>query len=437
MAVLITGIENNSISMQNGLLKGDKLVSINGEEINDMLDLQFYSANKNLTICIIRDDKEQTVNISKDDEYQPLGLEFETYLIDKHHSCKNKCIFCFVDQLPKGLRPSLYFKDDDERLSFLFGNYITLTNLSKHEIDRIKKMKISPINISVHSVDPEKRVFMMKNPSAANINVLMDEFAQAGITMNCQVVLCKGANDEEYLKQTIQRMQQLYPSVQSLSIVPLGVTRYREKLAEVETFNKEESLKVINQVNQWTQEFYEKTGNRIAYLADEFYLRAGVEVPEDAHYGDYSQLENGVGMVRYFINGFEDELEYSALNGQTINADIAVGMAMYPVMKELIEKTKQTLGEGFNVTVHGVENNFFGGNVWVTGLLTATDIIAQLKDKLTSDKLYLCEDMLRAEKDLFLDDKTPQDIENALNVTTYFYKNDGASLVAKLFGTDF
>lgn len=287
MAVHITGIDRGSLSAEYGILPGDDLISINGEVINDMMDLQFFSSDLNLKIILKRDGKEFEINMEKSDEYDSLGLEFETYLIDKHHSCKNKCIFCFIDQLPKGMRPSLYFKDDDERLSFLFGNYITLTNLSRHEIDRIKKMKISPINISVHAVEPELRVFMMKNPRAAEINSLMDEFYEAGITMNTQVVLCKNINDGEHLKKTIRRMERLYPQVHSVSIVPFGMTRYRDGLEKVESYTKEECRRIIEQVNRWTEDFVkEHDGERLVYLSDEFYMRAQVPLPPAEYYCD-------------------------------------------------------------------------------------------------------------------------------------------------------
>ncbi|MEG1862521.1 MAG: DUF512 domain-containing protein [Oscillospiraceae bacterium] len=436
MAVKITGIDEHSLAKRHGIKQGDILLFINGEEINDMLDLQFYSAEAHLRLTLRRLHRQFDAIIDKKNQYEPLGFEFETYLIDKHHSCKNKCIFCFVDQLPKGLRSSLYFKDDDERLSFLFGNYITLTNLSRHEIDRIKKMKISPINISVHTTDPDRRVFMMKNPRAAQINELMQEFYDAQITMNTQIVLCKGVNDGEYLKQSIERMQQLYPQVQSCSVVPIGVTKYREGLAEVETFDKEESANVIKMVNLWTDLFYKEHGERLIYLSDEFYLRAGIEIPPAEYYGSFAQIENGVGMVRSFIDNFKEELSLAKEPTMDITGDLAVGMAMYPVMCQLIKQANEKLGGRVKIAVHGIENDFFGGNVWVTGLLTAKDLIEQLKGKLTSNKLYLCEDMLRSEKDMFLDDLLPQEVEEVLNVNIEFHQNDGQTLAKKLFGTN-
>jgi len=437
MAVQITGIDSRSPAEKYGIMPGDQLISINGEEIFDMMDLQFYSTDTDMDIISSRNGENMQIVVQKEDEYTPLGLEFQTYLIDKHHSCKNKCIFCFVDQLPKGLRKDLYFKDDDERLSFLFGNYITMTNLSRREIDRIKKMKISPINISVHTTDPQLRVFMMKNPRAAEINDLMDEFAQAGIVMNTQIVLCKNVNDGENLKNSIDRLHSLYPHVQSCSIVPIGMTRYREGLAQVESFDREDCRKLIQQVEEWTRPFYEEHGVRLIYLSDEFYLRAEMPIPPYEYYGDFAQIENGVGMVRTFIDNFMDEADYAKDTAQPVSADLAVGEAMYPVMCDVFSRANEILGGKLNITVHKIKNNFFGGNVWVTGLITATDLIDQLKGKLKTDRLLLCNDMLRSEQDMFLDDKTPADVEAALGVKAEFYHNDGLALAQKLLGTEF
>lgn len=436
MAVRITGIDRRSPAEKYGIQAGDNLVRINGGEIYDMMDLQFYSTDTRLEIELERDGEKVQINLTKADAYTPLGLEFETYLIDKQHSCRNKCIFCFVDQLPKGLRKDMYFKDDDERLSFLFGNYITLTNLSRREIDRIKKMKISPINISVHTTDPQLRVFMMKNPRAAEINDLMQEFYDAGIVMNTQIVLCKGVNDGENLSNSIRKLQSLYPQVASCSIVPVGKTRYRDGLAPVETFSAEECAQVIKQVYELTDDFYKQHGDRQIYLSDEFFLRAGLPVPPAEYYGDFPQIENGVGMVRTLIDSFADELDYSEGNVNPISADIATGEAMYPVFCEIIRMAEEKLNRKLDITIHKIKNNFFGGNVWVAGLITATDLIDQLKGRLNSDKLLLCNDMLRSEQDMFLDDKTPADVEAALGVEVEFYANDGMQLAQRLLGTE-
>ncbi len=437
MAVQIIDVVQDSPAHKYNILPGDQLVSINGEEIFDMMDLQFYSTDTQLDVVISRGGENISLHIIKEDDYTPLGLEFQTYLIDKQHSCKNKCIFCFVDQLPKGLRKDMYFKDDDERLSYLFGNYITLTNLSRREIDRIKKMKISPINISVHTTNPELRTFMMKNPRSAEINDVMAEFAEAGIIMNTQIVLCKGVNDEENLKESIDKLQSLYPQVASCSIVPIGVTRYRDGLAPVETFSKEDCRRVIEQVNQWTEEFYRQHGERIVYLSDEFYLRAELPIPQAEYYGTFPQIENGVGMVRTFMDSFAEELEYYQGLEEPVYADIVTGEAMYPVLCDVIAQAKEVAGDMLNITVHKIKNNFFGGNVWVTGLITATDIIDQLQGKLTSTRLLLCNDMLRSEQDMFLDNKTPADIESALGVKTEFYPNDGLQMAQMLLGTEY
>ena len=437
MAVRIIDVEKGTPAHKYNIMPGDELVSINGEEIFDMMDLQFYSTDTQLDVEISRNGEKINLHIVKEDDYTPLGLEFATYLIDKQHSCKNKCIFCFVDQLPKGLRQDMYFKDDDERLSYLFGNYITLTNLSRREIDRIKKMKISPINISVHTTDPQLRTFMMKNPRSAEINDVMQEFYDAGIIMNTQIVLCKGVNDEENLKASIEKLQSLYPQVASCSIVPIGVTRYRDGLAPVETFSKEDCRRVIARVDSWTEEFYKQHGERIVYLSDEFYLRAELPIPQAEYYGTFPQIENGVGMVRTFMDSFSEELEYYQGIDTPVNADIVTGEAMYPVLCDVIAKAKAAAGDMLNITVHKIKNNFFGGNVWVTGLITATDIIDQLQGKLTSDRLLLCNDMLRSEQDMFLDNKTPADIESALGVKTEFYPNDGLQLAQMLLGTEY
>ena len=297
-------------------------------------------------------------------------------------------------------------------------------------------MKISPINISVHTTDPQLRVFMMKNPRAAEINELMQEFYDAGIVMNTQIVLCKGVNDGENLKNSIRRLQSLYPQVASCSIVPVGKTRYRDGLAPVETFDADECAQVIRQVNEWTEEFYKEHGDRQIYLSDEFFLRAGLPVPPAEYYGDFPQIENGVGMVRTLIDSFADEIDYSEGKVKPVSADIATGEAMYPVFCEIIRIAEEKLGRKLDITVHKIKNNFFGGNVWVTGLITATDIIDQLKGRLNSGRLMLCNDMLRSEQDMFLDDKTPAELAAELGVEIEFYSNDGMQLAQRLLGTE-
>ena len=430
MAVIIKDVQSGSLAQQYGLKAGDKLVSINGEEINDMLDLQFYQSNTNLEIKLCADGEEKTVTITGKDEYDPLGLEFETYLIDKHHHCKNKCLFCFIDQLPKGMRQSLYFKDDDERLSFLFGNYITMTNLTQKEVDRIKKVRISPINISVHTTNPELRVKMMKNPNATNVMERMQEFAAADIKMNCQIVLCKNVNDGEELRRSIRDLQSLYPAVQSVSIVPIGLTRFRDGLEKAESFSGEDCKEVIRLVAEETEAFCKENGTRLIYLSDEFYLNAGYDIPQAEYYEDFPQIENGVGMVRTFMDNFTDDMDYHQTANEAVAVDIATGESFYPVLKAMTDKAMDKYGDKVKIYVHKIKNEFFGGNVSVTGLLTGTDLVKQLKGNLKTDRLCLCNDVLSDNADIFLDDMTVPQLEEALGTTAEFYSCDGYDLLS-------
>ena len=431
MSVQIKKINKNSIAEKYGISAGDILVSINGEEINDMLDLQFYQTGKNLDICIVSADNQQkNIRISDKDEYEGLGLEFETYLIDKHHHCKNKCMFCFVDQLPKGMRKSLYFKDDDERLSFLFGNYITMTNLTQKEVDRIKKVRISPINISVHTTNPDLRVRMMKNPDAKNIMVRMQEFADADIKMNCQIVLCKGVNDGEELKRSISDLQSLFPAVQSVSIVPVGLTRYRDELEKAEIFRQEDAKEVIKLVMKATEDFYKANGTRLVFLSDEFFLTAGYDIPPAEYYEDFPQIENGVGMVRTFIDNFADDMDYHPTAKENAAVDIATGESFYPVLCTMADNAMEKYGDKVKIYVHKIKNEFFGGNVAMTGLLTGTDLANQLKGNLKTDRLCLCKDVLNDGDGIFLDDMTVSNLEAKLGTAIEFYTNDGFDLLS-------
>ena len=430
MAVVIKDVQSGSVACKYGIKAGDKLISINGEDINDMLDLQFYQSNTDLTVRLETAGSEKVVNITGKDQYEPLGLEFETYLIDKHHYCKNKCMFCFIDQLPKGLRDSLYFKDDDERLSFLFGNYITMTNLTQKEVDRIKKVRISPINISVHTTNPQLRVKMMKNPNATNVMQRMQEFAGADIKMNCQIVLCKNVNDGEELRRSIRDLQSLYPAVQSVSVVPIGLTRYRDGLEKAESFNSEDCKKVIALVAEETESFYAEHGTRLIYLSDEFYLNAGYEIPAAEYYEDFPQIENGVGMVRTFMDNFADDMDYHPTANQAVAVDIATGESFYPVLKEMTDKAMEKYGDKVKIYVHKIKNQFFGGNVSVTGLLTGADLVNQLKGKLKTDRLCLCDDVLSDNADIFLDDMTVPQLESQLGTKAEFYSCDGFDLLS-------
>lgn len=430
MAVYIQSVVPGSPAHKAGFKGEDVLFSIDGNEINDMLDYEFYTAKATLEISAMLGGQLQYVTLEKE-EYEPLGMDFSSYLIDEQHSCKNKCAFCFVDQLPKGLRAPLYFKDDDERLSFLFGNYITLTNLNEHEVERIKKMRISPINISVHTVDPELRVEIMRNKNAGNVLTYIDDFAKAGIEMNCQIVACSGLNDGEKLRESIEKLAGLYPRVKSIAVVPAGLTKHREGLYPLTPYTQETAGALLDLMDDMTAKLYRKHGCRVAYAADEFYLLAGREMPQLEEYDELLQLENGVGMWRLLHEEFTEELAQKRIRPMPRKVDLATGDAAYPLMQELVgllcEKYPQV-----QVKVHVIKNEFFGGNVWVAGLLTGKDIIEQLKGNLHSQRLLLPLSVLNADGDMLLDDVTPKELERELNAKVIFAQSSGAELLSAI-----
>ena len=348
--------------------------------------------------------------------------------MDKHHTCKNKCVFCFVDQMPPGMRESLYEKDDDARLSFLFGNYITLTNLEQREIERIKLMHISPINVSVHTTNPELRVKMMKNPRAAQVLSIIRELCEAGIKVNTQIVLCPGLNDGEELKRSLKELGALYPNVQSIACVPVGLTDYREGLFELHPYTSREAKEVIDIIHSFAGQFEKEYGERICYPSDEFFLKAGLPVPPPEYYGEFAQLENGVGMLALLSQEFEEAL--SAKTGDTVerNLSLATGYAAYPTIEKLLVRMKEKFPKT-QCRVYPIRNDFFGHNITVAGLITATDLMKQLKPQPLGERLLLPTVMLRHEQDKFLDDHTIADVENALKVPVTVIETDGASLL--------
>ncbi len=429
MAVKITGTDKGTPA-ERANLKGATLLSIDGNEIHDMLDYEFFSQGSELELSVMRGGALEYLQISKE-EYQPLGCCFQSYLIDKKHSCCNKCIFCFIDQLPKGLRDTLYFKDDDERLSFLFGNYVTLTNLSAREVERIKAMHISPINISVHTVDPELRVKMMKNKNAGAVLRYIDEFAEAGIEMNCQLVLCRDVNDGDALRRSIEKLASLYPHVKSIAAVPAGLTRYREGLYPITAYDKESAAQVLDILEEYGEKFREQYGVRIVYPGDEWFLLAQRPIPKAEYYDEYLQLENGVGMWRLFHDEFMNALGTRHRVLWPRRMDVVTGELAYPLIKMLTE-TLCSIYPRVHVRVHMIKNEFFGGNVTVAGLITGTDILKQVKGKLCSHTLLIPEVMLREEKDKFLDDVTLSDLERKLHVKTRILPQDGGEVVQML-----
>jgi len=423
-----------SIAEESELQEGDFLLSINGEKISDIFDYRFLIADEYLVLEIQKKDGEiWEIEIEKD-EYEDLGIEFESLMIDDAKSCRNKCIFCFIDQLPKGMRETLYFKDDDSRLSFFMGNYVTLTNMSHNDIDRIIKYKMSPINVSVHTSNPELRVYMLRNKTAGDVMDKIKRLIDGGITVNAQIVLVRGVNDEKELDRTIGDLSSLYPGLNSISVVPVGITRHREGLYELKPFDMESSRKVIKQVEAWQRELLSKYGSRIVYIADEFYIMGELEIPDYCVYEDFPQIENGVGLIAMLKKEFDDylgNLKFELKNKREVA--IATGVTSYKYIKEMID----VLGKKYeNLTVHiyKIKNHFFGENVTVTGLLTGQDILEQLSGNKIGQELLLSESMLKSGESVFLDDYTVEMLENKLKTRITIVGNNGKDFIEKVLG---
>ena len=435
MAVKIFDVTTGSHADKAGIKKGETLLSINSNEIVDVLDYRFYQVNRKLTLEVADEDKNvRTIEMTKG-EYEEIGLEFETYLMDKQHTCRNKCIFCFIDQLPKGMRESLYFKDDDSRLSFLFGNYITLTNITEHEIDRIIKMHISPINVSVHTTNPELRCKMMNNRFAGDTLKYLKRFADAGITLNCQIVSCPGINDGDELVRTLTDLENL--GVNMTAIVPVGLTRYRENLYPLVPYNKETAGQTIDIIEKMGDECVKKHGRRIFFPGDEFYLLAEREIPSPEFYEDFSALEDGIGMIAYLTDDVGWKLEeLDADESLCHKVTIACGEGVFPYMKRIMSMINEKF-PNITINTRAIKNNFFGGGVNVSGLVTGGDLIDQLRDDDLGDRLIITSSMLRFENDLFLDDVSTDDVERELGVTLVPVNNNGNDLVeAVIAGKD-
>lgn len=435
MAVKIYDVTIGSHADKAGIKKGETLLSINSNEIVDVLDYRFYQVNRKLTLEVEDEDKNvRTIEMTKG-EYEEIGLEFETYLMDKQHSCRNKCIFCFIDQLPKGMRESLYFKDDDSRLSFLFGNYITLTNITEHEIDRIIKMHISPINVSVHTTNPELRCKMMNNRFAGDTLKYLKRFADAGITLNCQIVSCPGINDGDELVRTLTDLENL--GVNMTAIVPVGLTRYRENLYPLVPYNKETAGQTIDIIEKMGDECVKKHGRRIFFPGDEFYLLAEREIPSPEFYEDFSALEDGIGMIAYLTDDVGWKLEeIDADESLCHKVTIACGEGVFPYMKRIMSMINEKF-PNITINTRAIKNNFFGGGVNVSGLVTGGDLIDQLRGDDLGDRLIIPSSMLRFENDLFLDDVSTDDVERDLGVTLVPVNNNGNDLVeAVIAGKD-
>ena len=429
MSVKITAVTKKSPAAKKGIRENDLLVAINGHPIRDVLDYQFYAQEPKLHVTIQNaKGREKTVTVKKD-EREDLGLEFETYLMDRQQHCKNKCVFCFIDQMPPGMRDTLYFKDDDARLSFLFGNYITLTNLTDADVDRIIDMHISPVNVSVHTMNPDLRVSMMKNPRAGESLQMLRRIADAGIRLNTQLVLCPGLNDGDELVYSLTELEKLVPALASIAAVPVGLTKYREKLPHLEEYTPTGARRVIETIDAFGLRCKAQYGSRLAFAADEFYLKAGLPLPDEDYYEDYPQIENGVGLWKSLECEFQAALDDCDLPRETaFCAAMATGTASYPLLRSF-----KALLEGrfpnSNVDVYAIENDFFGHSITVAGLVTGQDLIAQLKGKDLHGRLLIPSVMLRAEGDVFLDDVSVEDVERALGVRLVVVNNDGAQLL--------
>lgn len=433
MAVVISEIIKGSIAEKKKIGAGDTLISINGNEINDVLDYRFYINDTKLLLSLKTVEGKSRLAVIHKNEFEDIGLEFETYLMDKQRSCKNKCIFCFIDQLPKGLRKSLYFKDDDSRLSFLFGNYITLTNLTDSEAERIIKMHISPVNISVQTMNPELRVKMMANPKAGESLKYLRRFAEAEIAINTQLVLCPDINDGTELERSLEELGALYPAVQSIAAVPVGLSDHREGLYPIEPYNKDTAREVIGIIDRFNKKFKEAHGEIIAYAADEFYLKAELSMPDADYYNGFPQLENGVGMWALLESEFNEALEECETKSDKRKATIVTGKAAYPLICALAEKACQKIA-GLEINVVAAENKLLGSMITVSGLLCGADIVSALEGINLGEELIIPPNCLRSEGDMFLDDMTVEELSDKLKIKVTQNGSSGGELLSAMLG---
>ena len=430
---VVKSVDRDSIAEELGIEAGDIISSINGSEIEDYFDYKFLSSDTDIELCVTKQDGSECIFEIYNEEGEDLGINFEGMLFGHAKRCANKCIFCFIDQLPKGMRESLYFKDDDSRLSFLYGNYLTLTNMKEEDVNKIIRYRISPVNISVHTTNPELREKMLKNKNAGKILSQIQKFYDNGIAMNFQIVLVKGENDGEELIRTIDDLSRFYPIGASLSVVPVGITKYRDGLYEISPFEKEDFENIIKTVEKKQEELLKKCGSRFVYLSDEFYLNAEREIPEYEYYEDFPQIENGVGMLASFKEEFYNALSCGkkrVIKGKTA---VATGEIAYNFIFELVNKLKMSYN--IDACVYKIKNEFFGGKVSVSGLLTGGDLISQLEGK-DFDRLLITKSMLKADCDVFLDDVTVEMVEEKLNCRVVTVLNDGCDFLNKVLGEE-
>ena len=428
---MISRVLPDSIAEELGLEPGDRLISVNGQPVEDVFDYR-YLMNEELVVLLVEkpDGEEWELEIEKDYE-EDLGIEFEQGLMDEYRSCRNKCMFCFIDQMPEGMRETLYFKDDDSRLSFLQGNYITLTNMSDHDIERIVRYHLEPINISFHTTNPELRCKMLHNRFAGDALKKVDTLYEGGIQMNGQIVLCKGVNDGEELERSIRELSRYLPYLQSVSVVPVGLTKYRDGLYPLEPFTKEDAREVLRVIHSWQEKLYQEYGLHFIHAGDEWYILAEEEMPEEERYDGYLQLENGVGMLRLLHNEFEEAYEDAAGDDIERSVSLATGYLAYPYLKKMADRLSQKYTRT-KILIYPIRNDFFGERITVAGLITGQDLKAQLSDQKLGTHLLLPQNMVRAQEMDFLDDVTVAELSEALQVKVDIVKSSGQDFVKQL-----
>ena len=438
-----------SIAQEMGIEPGDVILSVNGNEIEDVFDYRYLMKDEYVEVLVRKADGEEwLLEIDKDYD-EELGAEFESGLMSDYRSCSNKCIFCFIDQMPPGMRETLYFKDDDSRLSFLQGNYITLTNMSEHDVERIIKMQLAPINISVQTTNPELRCKMLHNRFAGEKLRFLDRFYEGHVEMNGQIVCCKGVNDGEELRRSITDLMQYLPFMRSVSVVPAGLSKFREGLYPLTLFTKEEAGQIIDMIESYQKVCFDRYGLHFVHASDEFYLLAEREFPEEERYDGYIQLENGVGMMRLFREEFSEAVEKLTKTPDDTEKrsrterrlSVATGKLAFPVMREAAEKMME-LCPGLTIWVYAIRNDFFGETITVSGLITGQDMIAQLKERQQAgedlgETLLIPSNMLRSGEQVFLDDVTVGDVEQALGLTVKVVESGGEDFVAAVLDPDY
>lgn len=430
---IVKSLMPGGIGEELGIEPGDKLLAINGNEIQDVFDYYYYEESEQLLFLIEKPDGEEWELEIEKDEDESLGIEFDQSLMDEYRSCRNKCMFCFIDQMPKGMRETLYFKDDDSRLSFLQGNYITLTNMSDHDVERIVKYRLEPINISFQTTNPELRCKMLHNRFAGEALKKVDILYRGQIEMNGQIVLCKGVNDGEELERTIRDLTGYLPYLKSVSIVPVGLTKYRDGLYPLEPFTKEDAREVLSVIHRWQEKIYQEHGIHMIHAGDEWYVLAEEEVPEEERYDGYLQLENGVGMMRLLFNEVQEALSAVTGDGRQREISLATGRLMYPYIGKILEEIRKKFP---NITTHlyAIRNDFFGERITVSGLITGQDLTGQLKGQPLGERLLLPCNMLKIGEPVFLDDFTLEEVENSLQVKTDIVKSSGQDLLDAVIG---